>query len=332
MSSERENIPLPDPPPQAGEGERERRAASIQSMPSRLHALRQMWRDGRLTVIVLFLPPALVLFTLFVIWPIFNAANLSFYRWSGYGAVNDYVGFRNYSILLSNAVFHQSLLNSIKLVLASLFLQLPLALVLALMIYKKTSINTAFRLIFFAPYILAEIATGLIWSFIFDGDYGVSAQVAAALGTEPVYILADKRFAFLAIITVIVWKYFGYHMMIFIAALQAVPAELLEAAEIDGANAWQIVRHVKVPLIWHAIRLSIFFAIVGALQVFDIIVPLTNGGPSNLTHSIVSYLYNFGLARLNVGYGSAVGVVLFVLCVATAFSYKSLVMDKGVDP
>jgi raffinose/stachyose/melibiose transport system permease protein len=291
-----------------------------------------MWRDGRLTALVLFLPPALVLFTLFVIWPMLNAAHLSFYRWSGYGAVNNYVGLRNYAILLSNSVFHQSLLNSFKLVLASIFLQLPLALALALMIYKKTSINTAFRLIFFAPYILAEIATGLIWSFIFDGDYGISAQVAAALGTEPVYILADKRFAFLAIVTVIVWKYFGYHMMIFIAALQAVPADLVEAAEIDGAKGWQIVWYVKVPLIWHAIRLSIFFAIVGALQVFDIIVPLTNGGPSNLTHSIVSYLYNFGLARLNVGYGSAVGVVLFVLCVATAFSYKRLVMDKGVDP
>jgi raffinose/stachyose/melibiose transport system permease protein len=267
-----------------------------------------MWRDGRLTALVLFLPPALVLFTLFVIWPMLNAAHLSFYRWSGYGAVNNYVGLRNYAILLSNSVFHQSLLNSFKLVLASIFLQLPLALALALMIYKKTSINTAFRLIFFAPYILAEIATGLIWSFIFDGDYGISAQVAAALGTEPVYILADKRFAFLAIVTV--WKYFGYHMMIFIAALQAVPADLVEAAEIDGAKGWQIVWYVKVPLIWHAIRLSIFFAIVGALQVFDIIVPLTNGGPSNLTHSIVSYLYNFG----------------------TAFSYKRLVMDKGVDP
>jgi raffinose/stachyose/melibiose transport system permease protein len=290
-----------------------------------------MWRDGRLPVLVLFLPPALVLFTLFVIWPIFNAAHLSLFRWSGYGAVTNYVGTRNYEILLSNAVFHQSLLNSFKLVAASLLLQLPLALAMALLIYKKTSINTAFRLIFFAPYILAEIATGLIWSFIFDGDYGMSAQVAAALGTEPVYILADKRFAFLAIITVIVWKYFGYHMMIYIAALQAVPNELIEAAEIDGARPWQIVWHVKLPLIAHAIRLSIFFAIVGALQVFDIIIPLTNGGPSNLTHSIVSYLYTFGLARLNVGYGSAVGVVLFVLCVATAFSYKRLVMDPGAE-
>ncbi|MDR3438765.1 sugar ABC transporter permease [Telmatospirillum sp.] len=286
-----------------------------------------MWRDGKLTTIVLFLPPAVVLFTVFVIWPILDAAHLSFFKWSGYGAVTNFVGVKNYSVLVANPIFHQSLLNSIKLILASIFLQIPLALALALLIYRKTSVNTAFRLIFFAPYILAEIATGLIWSFVFDGDYGITAQATAALGTDPIYVLADKHFAFLAIITVIVWKYFGYHMMIFIAALQAVSTDLLEAAEIDGARTWQTIIYVKLPLIMHAVKLSIFFAIVGALQVFDIIIPMTNGGPSNSTHSIVSYLYTFGLAQLNVGYGSAVGVVLFVLCITSAFSYKRLVMD-----
>ena len=118
-------------------------------------------------------------------------------------------------------------------------------------------------------------------------------------------------------------------MMIFIAALQAVPAELIEAAELDGANPRQVVFYVKLPLIAHALKLSVFFAIIGSLQVFDIIIPLTNGGPSNSTHSIVSYLYTFGLTRLNVGYGSAVGVVLFVFCVFTALTYKRIVIGKG---
>jgi len=278
---------------------------------------------------LMFLPPAVILFSLFVIWPILNAANLSLYKWSGFGEITDFVGYKNYSLLFSNSIFHQSLMNSISLILASIFLQIPLALTIAFLIYKKTHINTAFRLIFFAPYILAEIATGLIWSFIFDGDYGVSAQVAASLGTDPVYILADKRFAFLAIITVIVWKYFGYHMMIFIAALQAVPDDLLEAAAIDGATPLQTVFHIKLPLIKSAIKLSVFFALVGALQIFDIIIPLTNGGPSNSTHSIVSYLYTFGLSQMKMGFGAAVGVTLFVLCIVTAFSYKRLVMERG---
>ena len=188
-----------------------------------------MYRDGKLAAIVLFLPPALLLFTIFVVVPIGNAANLSLYKWSGFGEVTDYVGLKNYATLLSHSVFHQSMWNSVKIILASILLQIPLALAMALLIYRKTPTNTLFRLIFLAPYILAEVASGLIWSFIFDGDYGISAQIASRLSIDPFYILADKRFAFLAIITVIVWKYFGFHMMIFIAALQAVPGELGDA-------------------------------------------------------------------------------------------------------
>ena len=288
-----------------------------------------MYRDGKLAAIVLFLPPALLLFTIFVVVPIGNAANLSLYKWSGFGDVTDYVGLKNYATLLSHSVFHQSMWNSVKIILASILLQIPLALAMALLIYRKTPTNTLFRLIFLAPYILAEVASGLIWSFIFDGDYGISAQIASGLSIDPFYILADKRFAFLAIITVIVWKYFGFHMMIVIAALQAVPGELIEAAELDGASPRQVVVHVKLPLIAHALKLSVFFAIIGSLQVFDIIIPLTNGGPSNSTHSLVSYLYTFGLTRLSVGYGSAVGVVLFVFCIVTALTYKRLVIREG---
>ena len=291
--------------------------------------IARMYHDGKLGAILLFLPPSLLLFSLFVVMPIFNAAELSLYKWSGFGEVTDFVGLKNYANLLSHSVFHQSMWNSVKIILASILLQIPLALGLALLIYRKTPTNTLFRLIFLAPYILAEIASGLIWSFIFDGDYGVSAQIASALSIDPFYILADKRFAFLAILTVIVWKYFGFHMMIFIAALQSVPTELIEAAELDGASPRQVVTHVKLPLITHALKLSVFFAIIGSLQVFDVIIPLTNGGPSNSTHSIVSYLYTFGLTRLNVGYGSAVGVVLFIFCIFTALTYKRIVIREG---
>lgn len=302
----------------------------VSARPQTVQArIARMYRDGKLTAIMLFLPPALLLFTLFVVTPILNAAHLSLYRWSGYGEVTDYVGLKNYANLLSHSIFHQSMWNSVKIILASIVLQIPLALGLAMLIYRKTPTNTLFRLVFLAPYILAEIASGLIWSFIFDGDYGVSAQISSALSIDPFYILANKQFAFLAIITVIVWKYFGFHMMIFIAALQSVPGELLEAAALDCQKRWQIVAFVKLPLISHAVKLSAFFAIIGSLQVFDIIIPLTNGGPSNSTHSIVSYLYTFGLTRLNVGYGSAVGVVLFLFCVFTALTYKRIVIREG---
>ncbi len=124
----------------------------------------------------------------------------------------------------------------------------------------------------------------------------------------------------------IVWKYFGFHMMLYIAGLQNIDRNLYEAAAIDGANGWQRFRYITVPGLAPMIRLSVFFSLLGSLQFFDMIVSLTGGGPLNTTHTMVSFLYYFGIGRMRVGFGSAVGVVLFILCVVVAFGYKRLFM------
>jgi len=277
---------------------------------------------GKATAAFIMLPPALILFTLFVIWPLLNAGYYSFFDWNGYGSPEKFVGVSNYQRTFQHGIFWVSVKNTMIVLLVSLLIQMPIALALALAIYKKTPTNALFRLVFFLPFILAEVAAGLIWSFAFDGDTGLVANITHALGWEQFFILADRHYAFYAICTVVVWKYFGFHMMIYIAALQAVPGELIEAARIEGAKHWAVIRHVQIPFIRPAIVVSGFFAVIGSLQLFDIIIPLTNGGPSNLTHTVVSYLYTFGLTRLNIGYGSAVGVILFVTAVAAATLYQ----------
>tara|TARA_R110001606_G_scaffold268544_1_gene417242 strand:- start:300 stop:1247 length:948 start_codon:yes stop_codon:yes gene_type:complete len=284
---------------------------------------------NRLLTLVLFLPPALLLFTIFVILPIGEAGYYSLFRWNGYGEPSQWVEFSNYVRLFKHGAFDTAVWNTFKIILISLVIQLPLALIIALSIYKKNWANSLFRLIFFLPYILAEVAAGLIWRFVFDGDYGVMARFTEALNTDTWYILADKNWAFVAILVVLVWKYFGFHMMIYIAALQGVPKDLIEASKLDGASRFQAIWYVKIPLIMSGITISIFFSILGALQTFDLIMPLTGGGPSNSTHTLVSYLYTFGITRMNVGFGSAVGVVLFICCVIFAFTYQSTIMkDK----
>lgn len=281
------------------------------------------WRlNDRTTAVILMLPPALLLFTLFVMLPLVDAGYYSLFKWNGYGTPTEFVGLDNYAQVLSNGIFWQSVRNSAIVLVVSLLVQMPLALLLALLIYRQTPTNAAFRLIFFLPYILAEIASGLIWSFVFDGNTGVAAGLFAALGMEPFFILADKNWAFFAITVVVVWKYFGFHMMIYIAALQGVPAEMIEAGKIEGAGRWQIARHILIPQIKPALIVSGFFAVVGSLQLFDVVIPLTNGGPSNSTHTIVTYLYAFGLTRLKVGFGSAVGVILFLAAVVVAVAYQ----------
>jgi raffinose/stachyose/melibiose transport system permease protein len=281
---------------------------------------------GRLAAVLLFLPPALVLFTLLVALPMAEAGWYSFFRWNGYGSPSEFVGLRNFRLLLDNADFRTALLNNGLIIVVSLLVQLPLALGLAVLLADRFRGTNAYRLIFFLPYVLAEIAAGLIWRFVYDGDYGLLTKILGAFGAAAVHVLAEPNTAMSAILIVVVWKYFGFHMILYIAGLQQIDRTLYEAARIDGATAWQTFTRITVPMLGPTIRLSVFFSILGSLQLFDLIMPLTKGGPSNSTHTMVSYLYNFGVTRMQIGFGSAVGVVLFVICVGFAFGYKRLVM------
>lgn len=285
-------------------------------------------QGGKLWALLIFLPPTLFVFTLFVVLPITEASYFSFFKWNGIGELNNYVGMANYDKVIGHSAFHSAVANTFKIIVVSILIQIPLALSVALCIYGKSWSNTIFRLVFFLPYILAEIVAGLIWKFVYDGNYGVIKMITETLGLDNYFILGDKEWAFAAILIVIVWKYFGFHMMIFIAALQGVPDDVVEAARIDGASRLQTTFLVKIPLIKHAIVLSLFFSILGALQLFDLIIPLTNGGPSHSTHSIVSYLYTFGISRMRIGFGSAIGVILFIACLIFAFSYKRAFMKE----
>jgi raffinose/stachyose/melibiose transport system permease protein len=283
------------------------------------------WRQ-KLPVLVLFMPPALVLFTVFVILPMGEAAWYSLYNWNGYGLPTQFVGLRNFEVLFRRPAFLQSLINCGLIIIVSLAIQLPLALWLATLVSNRIRGAVTFRLIFFMPYVLADVAAGLIWRFVYDGEYGLFGAIGRALGIPELFLLADKDTAIYALLAVIVWKYFGFHMMLFIAGMQAIDRDLLEAAEIDGATRWQKFRYVTLPLLGSTLRLSVFFVIVGSLQLFDIVMPLTGGGPSDTTQTLVSFLYTFGVMRMQVGFGSAVGVVLFVLSVVLAFSYKRIFM------
>lgn len=283
-------------------------------------------QGGQLSAVLLFLPPALLLFTIFVVLPVGEAAWYSFYNWNGFGAPRNWVGFQNYTQVLTHRAFHLAIRNNLLIIAVSLLIQLPLAMALALLLAERFRGAVALRMLFFLPYVLAEVATGLIFSFVYDGNYGLLAAIWTAFGAEPPHLLASPDTAMLAILIVIVWKYFGFHMMLFIAALQGLDHSLVEAARIDGASRWQQMRYIVLPLLKPTIKLSVFFAVVGSLQLFDLIMPLTRGGPADSSNSMVSYLYNFGITRMRVGFGSAVGVILFLICVTFAFSYKRWVM------
>ncbi|HEY8337210.1 MAG TPA: sugar ABC transporter permease [Tardiphaga sp.] len=288
--------------------------------------MRRPFESGKLTAVLLFLPPALLLFTLFVVTPVVEAAWYSGFNWNGFGTPKNWIGLDNYRFVFDSRAFGLAFRNNILIIVVSLLVQLPLALSLALILANKFRGAVALRMLFFMPYILAEIATGLIFSFVYDGDYGLLAAIFRMFGAEAPHLLASPQTSMLAILIVVVWKYFGFHMMLFIAALQGMDRNLVEAGQIDGATRWQNLRYIVLPLLYPTIRLSAFFAIVGSLQLFDLIMPLTRGGPADSSHTMVSFLYTFGVMRMRVGFGSAVGVILFLICVTFAFTYKRWMM------
>jgi raffinose/stachyose/melibiose transport system permease protein len=291
--------------------------------------LRAFYRSGSLTTLLLFLPPALVFFTLFVILPVGEAGFFSFFNWNGYGHPHKWIDFGNYLRVLNDPIFRLSLTNNLLVILVSAFIQVPLALWVALLIADQRRSSMIFRAIFFVPYILADIVAGLIWRYLLDGDYGIVGTVFRWFGLDAPYVLAQTGWATAALLLVVVWKYFGFHMALFIAGRQNVPLDVIESARIDGASRWNITRFIVLPLMRPVVVLSIFFSLLGSLQLFDLIIALTDGGPLNSTHSAVSYLYTFGIKRMQVGFGSAVGVLLFIICVLVMVFYKRLFMREA---
>ena len=290
-------------------------------------ARRRDWQ--KLAVIVAFLVPPGVIYFLLVLLPVIQAVHFSFYRWNGLGPMQDFTGLDNYARVLRDTVFRRALGNNLLIVALSVLVQLPLALGLALLIRRNLPGRAVFRVIFFLPYVLSEVITGVLWSFIYNPQYGLLNKVLSVIpGFEARGWLGDPKIVIYALFAVITWKYFGLHLILYMAGLQNVPAELEESAVIDGASGGQVIRHVTIPLLGSTIRLSLFLSVLGALQIFDLVWVMTTGGPVNSSETMATYLYRYGFQRFSIGYGSAVAVVLFAICFAFSFVYQRYVMRR----
>ena len=284
--------------------------------------------NRRSAALLFFLPLPVLLFVTFVVLPMINATSFSFYDWNGFGPKTDFVRAENYIDVLGHRRFPTAVRNSFLVILASVFIQLPLAMWISLALAEKSIGVNVLRVLFFIPFMLAEVAAGLIWRFVYDGDYGLLPTLGTAVGVEMPYVLADKFWVLPAVMFVIVWKYFGFHMMIYIAALQSISKEVIEAARLDGVGKWQINLFIRIPMIRSAIAVSLFFAVIGSLQLFDLIFPLTGGGPNHSSHTIVSFLYEFGIKRMKVGFGGAASVILFLSCVMITLIFQRIAKSQ----
>ncbi len=280
-------------------------------------------------ILIFLLAPSILLVTLFILYPVFNTLFYSAYKWNGIGPLIKFRGFENFLMLMKDDIFWRALKNNVFIIIFSLTFQLPIALLLALILNKRNSKGILFfRTIFFLPFILSEIITGVIWKFIYDPLYGLIRYFQSIFFSNVEYngFLASPDTAFIAILFVIFWKYFGFHMILYIAGLQSIPEEYYEAAKIDGANRRQITWHITIPLLRRAIQMSVFFCIIGSFQVFDVVWAMTEGGPVNSSETLVTYLYRF--KGTNLGYGSTIAIVAFAICLVFNLFYQKALRKK----
>lgn len=276
--------------------------------------------------IFLFLLPAVALFLAFVLYPIIQSIYYSLFNWKGFGPAVDYVGLENFKNILSDKAFLQGLKNALLIVVFSLFIQLPLSLMLAVFVGRDLPGRAFFRTVFFMPFVLSEVITALMWLFIYnpDPERGFINAIVVFFGGESQTWLANTDIVMPAIFAVLTWKYFGFHMLLYMTGLQNIPEEIEEAGRIDGANVLQNFFYITLPLLGSTIRTSVYLSILGSIQQFVLVWIMTRGGPVNASETLATYMYRFGFVRFQLGYGSAVAIYMFVLCLTFSLIYQRL--------
>src|SRR5665213_2497362 len=299
--------------------------------PARRSPGRQAVRSGlrqRLELLLL-LGPAFVLFVGFVLLPIGVAVYYSFFKWSGFGPLNHPVGFGNYRRALSDSVFQHAIIHNVTIAVLSLVLQLPLSMSLALLLNRKLRGRGFLRLVVFAPYVLSEAVTAVMWLMLLQpGGFVDVLFKDVGLGGLVTTWLANTHIVLYTLFVVVTWKYIGFGIVLLLAGLQGIPIELREASALDGASPWQTTYRITLPLLGPTIRIWIFLSMIGSLQVFDIVWIMTLGGPAGASTTMATYLIDRGFQSYEFGYGSAVAVILFMICFVFALLYQRFALRR----
>ena len=282
--------------------------------------------------LIIFILPALVLYIAFVVVPIIYNVYISLFQTDLMGK-NNYVGLRNYTNLMKDKFFLKALKNNAKLVVGSLIAHLPLALIFGNLIFIKIKGSRFFQSVFFLPSVICGAGVGIMFKMVYNSEFGLINALLDLLhlpGMKHAW-LNEEQTVMMAMIIVVMWKFVGYHMVIQLAAMRSIPAELFEAAKIDGASMWQQFTKITLPLIKHVIRIDVVLIITGSLKYFDLIWTMTKGGPNHASEVMATYMYNMGFRTLKFGYAGAIGVVLLILCVAVIWLVNHLVRVEQME-
>ena len=285
--------------------------------------------NQRTKYVIFFVAPAFILFVVFGLIPIVYNFILSLYR-TDLMSPSVFVGLKNYENLLHDSIFLESLRNNLLMVTFSLIAHIPIALLLANILFAKLKGTKFFQSAFFLPCVVCGVAVGLTWTFIYNSEFGILNKILEILNLAQFKRewLSDDQTVIYAIIIAVMWQYIGYHMVIQLAAMRNIPTELYEAAVIDGASKWQQFVDITLPLIRPVLKVDVIIVITGSLKYFDLVYVMTGGGPNHSSEVLSTYMYYQGFRNLKYGYASAIGNILLVLC-TIAIVASNLVFQSG---
>ena len=260
----------------------------------------------------LMVAPAMAVFGVFILYPIFYMIYLSFFDWNLIGEMK-YIGLENYTDMLSDKDFWQVLGNSVYYMVMVVIFQMILSLLLAAYLNRNTRVNRILQSIAFTPYITSMVSVAFIWMWLMDSDYGLLNYLLSLIGLGPVGWLSDPKVAMNSLVLVSVWKGLGYNTIIIISAMQSVPGYLYEAAALDKTPRWKAFWKITLPMISPTLFFLALMNIIAALKVFETVNIMTQGGPMNSTNTLVYNIYQYGFDYFKIGYASALGVALMVV-------------------
>ncbi|WP_375450237.1 carbohydrate ABC transporter permease [uncultured Devosia sp.] len=263
----------------------------------------------------LFVAPQLVLFAVFMFFPLAYAGFLSLHSWEMF-AKPRFVGMRNYNHLINDPIFWYALRNTLVYVVGTVPLCIGFGLLLALGLNRSMPLRRTIRSIFFLPVVVSAVVTALAAIWIFNDNYGLLNRMFGAIGLPRINWNADPQWAMVSLIITTIWLRSGFCMIIYLAALQSVPVSLHEAAQIDGASPFERFLHVTWPSMRPTTLLLTILNVIYSFHVFDLIFVMTGGGPGYSTTVLVQYIYQLAFTNGDMGYASAVGMALFVMILA----------------
>ena len=261
----------------------------------------------------LFLAPGIFMFLVYVIIPIFQSINISFYEWDGLGEAT-YIGFDNYIELIDDEAFYTSLKNNVIWLILYL-LAIPAGLFVALFLNQTVTGIRIYKSLFFFPFVISQVVVGLVFSWFYDPSYGLMNIILMALGADAIPVLADEKYVTYGIIAAGLWPQTAYCMILYLTGLNSVDPEQIEAARLDNARGFKMLWYVILPQLRPATFIALVVTVIGALRSFDLISIMTDGGPWGSSQVLAFYMYEqaFSEYGFRMGYGAAIAVVLFLI-------------------